>query len=528
MKLAIKLSSLLILGMVGLLGINAFLAVRRETAFFRGDMERDAKLLGHVMRTLVADVWNTNGEQRALQLIDEANREEDLLQIRWVWLDGTGGDKFGPRIQGTVLKNVANGAEVSVQDPEGRYDGHLVTYVPVSIGSDHPGALELSESMAQLQTYRRRMIARSAGMMGGLLAVSGLTITVLGTLIIGHPLGQLVERVRRIGQGDLESGLHLRTRDELSELATALNRMCCDLASAQELAQSESDARIAALEQLRHADRLATVGRLASGIAHEVGTPLNVISARAKQIETASTASSTVRNLATIVGRQSERIATIIRQLLAFARPGRGARERTDLCQLAEKVVALLQPLATKHHVTLLPVECTAEQASSTVNRAQLEHVLANLIDNAIQAMPNGGKIGTRVGIRRVRSPWEEDAAEGPYAFLAVEDHGTGIPQDVLPKVFDPFFTTKEVGEGTGLGLSLAFGIVREHQGWIDVNSAPNKGSCFTVFLPTSDAQHPEADFSSTTRPLPELTSSKSLMGTLRYSFQEKDSFDGE
>ena len=515
MKLAIKLSSLLILGMVGLLGINAFLAVRRETAFFRADMEHDAKLLGHAMRTLVADVWSTNGEERALQLIDEANREEDILQIRWVWLDGTGGDNFRPRIEKSVLENVANGAEVSMQDPEGRYDGQLVTYVPVSIGDNRPGALELSESMSQLQTYRRRMIARSAGMMGGLLAVSGLTITVLGTLLIGHPLGRLAERVRRIGQGDLQSELHLKTRDELSELATALNRMCCDLASAQELARSESDARIAALEQLRHADRLATVGRLASGIAHEVGTPLNVISARAKQIENASTSSSDVRNHAKIVGRQSERIATIIRQLLAFARPGRRAREQADLCQLAQKVILLLEPLAAKHHVTLLPVECTTPKPAAIVNRAQLEHVLANLVDNAIQAMPNGGEIQTRVGTRRVRSPWEEDAAEDVYAFLAVEDHGTGIPLEFLSKVFDPFFTTKEIGEGTGLGLSLAFGIVREHQGWIDVDSEPSKGSCFTVFLPTSDAQQPETDFGRTPRPMPELTSSKSPIGTL-------------
>lgn len=515
MKLAIKLSSLLILGMVGLLGINAFLAVRRETAFFRADMEHDAKLLGHAMRTLVADVWSTNGEQRALQLIEEANREEDVLQIRWVWLDGTGGDNFRPRIEGRVLEDVASGAEVSRQDPEGRYDGQLVTYVPVSIGGEHPGALEVSESMSQLQTYRRRMIARSAGLMGGLLAVSGLTITVLGTLIIGRPLGRLSERVRRIGEGDLKSELHLKTRDELSELATALNRMCGDLASAQELARSESDARIAALEQLRHADRLATVGRLASGIAHEVGTPLNVISARAKQIENASTASSGVRNHAKIVGRQSERIASIIRQLLAFARPGRGARERTDLSQLAEKVIILLQPLAAKHHVRLLPVECTGSQSIVCVNRAQLEHVLANLIDNAIQAMPSGGEITTRVGTRRARSPWNENAPDSCYACLQVKDQGIGISTEVLPKVFDPFFTTKEVGEGTGLGLSLAFGIVREHQGWIDVNSEPGKGSCFTVFLPTSDAQRSETDFRSTSRRLPELASSKSSIGTL-------------
>lgn len=507
MKLAMKLSSLLILGMVCLLTIDAFLAVRRETVYFRADMEHDAKLLGHTMRTLIADTWNASGERAVLRLIDEANRDEDVVQIRWVWLDGTGGESFRPEVQGSVLEDVAAGVESSVQEPEGRYDGRLVTYVPIPISGDRLGALELSESMSQLQTYRRRMIARSVAMMGGLLAVSAITITVLGTLIVGRPLGRLVERVRRIGHGDLQSQLHLRTGDELSELATALNRMCCDLASAQELACTESDARIAALEQLRHADRLATVGRLASGIAHEIGTPLNVISARAKQIENALTASSGMRDHATIIGRQSERITAIIRQLLAFARPSRGIRERTTLCELTRRVVALLQPLATKHHVTLLPVECTTA-STVDINRAQMEHVLANLIDNAIQAMPDGGDVTTEVGIRPVRSALDDCGVETEYAYLAVKDQGVGISGEALSKVFDPFFTTKDVGEGTGLGLSLAFGIVREHEGWIDVTSEPNVGSCFTVFLPAAHPVASERDANDAAKALVELTSS--------------------
>ena len=513
MKLAIKLSSLLILGMVGLLGIDAFLTVRRETAFFRADMEHDARLLGRAMKTLIADIWSNNGQQRALRLIDEANSEADVLQMRWVWLDAAADKRYRPRIQGKELEYVAHGAEVSVQQPQARYDGRLVTYVPVPVAGGREGALELSESMAQLRTYRHRIIARLAAMMGGLLAAGGLTISVLGTLIVGRPLGRLVDRVRRIGQGDLETELRLRTGDELSELATALNRMCCDLASARETARTQSDARIAALEQLRHADRLATVGRLASGVAHEVGTPLNVILARAKQIENAACNSPDARDHAAIIVRQSERIATIIRQLLAFARPSRGVRERVELCGLAQTVVALLQPLAAKRRVTLLPVDCTGPPPMADVNRPQIEHVLANLVDNAIQAMRGGGEINTRVGMRRARSPWEEDPTEATYAFLEVEDHGIGIPDDTLPKVFDPFFTTKEVGEGTGLGLSLAFGIVREHHGWIAVTSEVGKGSCFTVFLPPAISQLPERGFSRGTKESARLASSKSSIG---------------
>lgn len=511
MRLVIKLSFLLILETLGLLVIDAYLAIHSETAYFRADMEHDAKLLGHAMKTLIADIWNTNGQERALQLIDDANRHEDVVNMRWVWLDGAE-ERYRPKIQGAERELVAHGAEVSVQVPGGGPGGQLVTYVPIPIRGKRSGALELSESMVQLQTYQQRVIARSLGLTGALLAVGGLTITVLGTLVVGRPLGRLADRVRSIGQGDLETDLHLRTGDELSELAGALNRMCRDLASAQEAARTESEARIATLEQLRHADRLATVGRLASGIAHEVGTPLNVISARAKQIENAGSLASGIRDHAAVIGRQSERIAAIIRQLLAFARPGRGVRERLDLAELARRVLALLQPLAAKNRVTLPPVVCLGSPPMVDVNRSQMEHVLTNLIDNAIQAMPGGGEVKTRVGTRRARPPWD-GAAEADVAYLEVEDRGVGIADETLPKIFDPFFTTKDVGEGTGLGLSLAFGIVLDHQGWIDVASELQKGSCFTVFLPMADVPAPAADQNHADHPSPALSSSGASIG---------------
>jgi two-component system NtrC family sensor kinase len=185
------------------------------------------------------------------------------------------------------------------------------------------------------------------------------------------------------------------------------------------------------------------------------------------------------------------------------------SRESTDLCELSHCVVALLQPLAVKHNVTLVPAECPSPPTVD-VNRAQIEHVLANLIDNAIQAMPEGGEVVTRMGIKQLASPWSGNAKESRYAYLTVEDQGIGISNVDLPKIFDPFFTTKEVGEGTGLGLSLAFGIVREHEGWIDVTSDPDKGSCFTLFLP---AAAPVAT-SSGASAVPDSTDSRSPLRT--------------
>jgi two-component system NtrC family sensor kinase len=121
-----------------------------------------------------------------------------------------------------------------------------------------------------------------------------------------------------------------------------------------------------------------------------------------------------------------------------------------------------------------------------SANAQQIEQVLTNLIVNAIQAMPQGGQAEIRLGRRRARPPGDEAAPEASYACLSVADEGVGIPGENVSKLFEPFFTTKDVGEGTGLGLSLAYGIVRDHGGWIEVTTEVGSGSCFSVCLPVA------------------------------------------
>jgi two-component system NtrC family sensor kinase len=513
MKLAIKLSSLLIVAIVALLGVNGYLAVRWETDMLRADMEHDAQLLGHAMKGLVSDVWTGNGEQRALELIADANRAEDVVQIRWVWLAGPTDDRYRPRVDLQQLQDLTPGAGESFPLP-GRKGGALVTYVPVRVDGQRLGALELSESMSVLKAHNRAIIERTLGVMGALLAAGGVSVLILGTLLVGRPLRELVERVRQIGEGDLGTTLVLYQSDEFGELADALNDMCRRLAEAQENVRAETEAHIAALEQLRHADRLTTVGRLASGIAHEVGTPLNVISARAKQIAGGGLSGAGVQENAVIVGRQADRIAAIIRRLLDFARPSRSRRKLLDLREVVERAVGLLSPLAEKHQVSL-DVLGGDEPLLVNANAGQIEQVLTNLIVNAIQSMPEGGRAEVRFACCAAKPPLAAGAAGDRFACVSVIDQGVGISEDDLPKVFEPFFTTKEVGEGTGLGLSLAHGIVREHGGWIDVTSSPGEGSCFTICLPLAgDDRSPEkaddnqADKSSPGGPSPSVEAS--------------------
>jgi signal transduction histidine kinase len=233
---------------------------------------------------------------------------------------------------------------------------------------------------------------------------------------------------------------------------------------------TEAALRKEALTQLRHADRLTTVGRLAAGLAHELGTPLNVVMGKASLISSGRMIGDDAKKSAVVIEQQADRMTAIIRHLLDFARRGGTSRKRTSLRSLAEETTELLRPLASRTKVTFV---CEGDAAPASVNRGEMQQVLSNLLTNAIHAMPRGGTV-------RVTT-----AVEGDKSVLRVVDRGDGIPLAVLPRIFDPFFTTKDVGQGTGLGLSVVHGIVDDHGGTIEVDSEVGRGTTFTICFPS-------------------------------------------
>jgi signal transduction histidine kinase len=189
------------------------------------------------------------------------------------------------------------------------------------------------------------------------------------------------------------------------------------------------------------------------------------------------------REFARIIIEQAERMAAIVRQLLDFARRRRPEKGKSDLQELVRQSAALLAPLAARHRVSLEAAEAR-EPCLAEVDASQIQQVLTNLIVNAVQASAEGGRVTIEVGSAVHAPPDAPAGRQLPCALLRVRDQGVGIPEENLRAVFDPFFTTKEVGTGTGLGLSVAYGIVKEHGGWIELRSEPGMGSCFTVCLP--------------------------------------------
>lgn len=289
--------------------------------------------------------------------------------------------------------------------------------------------------------------------------------------IVGAPIDELVREFRRVGAGDLTRFSGRTRADEFGKLQRELDVMIGHLYEARLAAAREHDTKLELFEQLRHADRLATVGRLASGIAHELGTPLNVISGYSKLIASGQEDGEGARDAARIIGEQSKRVADVVRQLLDFARRGQPRLEAVDVGPVLQRAATLLAIEGDKRGVRVV-YRPSHVPIVAAIDASRIQQVIVNLAINAIHASAPGSEV--ILALSRV-------AGE---VHIEVIDRGCGIPKEALSHVFEPFFTTKPVGEGTGLGLAVSHGIIEEHRGRIRVVSEVGSGSTFTVCLP--------------------------------------------
>lgn len=226
-------------------------------------------------------------------------------------------------------------------------------------------------------------------------------------------------------------------------------------------------------EQLRRTERIAELGTLASGMAHEIGTPMNVILGRAEYLQQRTQDEGLKKGLGTIV-TQVERITKVMNQLLAFARRRTPERRPVDLSTTIDDSLEMFQERLRRKQIT---VERHMDPQLPLVmaDPDQMTQVMINLLMNSVHAMPDGGTLRIKAG------------RANRHATVEVSDTGHGMSQEVLDKIFDPFFTTKDTGEGTGLGLTVVKGIVEEHDGTISVASEVDKGTTVTVSLPIDD-----------------------------------------
>lgn len=474
MRLAAKLVLLFFCGLLLIVALLAYHTIKRDRQRAIEDHQR-----------LAAEVAKILSHRQDLST-GFASISTRRIQIRQVEFQSSD-DRLRPSVpqaQIVVSKSITT---VPMPNPDGGET--FYTYLPINDADrDDNSRLEISSPDEHSQTRMRRALQTSLIAVASVTGISGIVILLGGFVMVGKPLNQLVEKVNRVAEGDFEGEVHVQSHDELGTLARAINEMSDKLLQQRKTIEDETAKRISAMQQLRHADRLRSVGRMAAGIAHEMGTPLNVISGRAEMIANDEMPASSVRASAAAIKSETQRIATIVSGMLDFARQSPPNRAEIDLRTVASETAELLTPIA-KQSKSMLHLSLPDQPVIAFVDASQVQQVLTNLINNALASKKVEPRENVRVDVS-IRSASTE-SSEAPklskipgFCEIVVTDNGDGITAEDLEHVFEPFFTTKQVGEGTGLGLSIAHGIVKEHGGSIEVESTPGEGSKFRVMLP--------------------------------------------
>lgn len=357
---------------------------------------------------------------------------------------------------------------------ESGLEQYLSIILPVQgVGEVQQGALEVVLPLKQinqtLAATTRRFLFFTLSLAFGI----GTIIILIVRWSITQPMQQLIRAARQLGAGDLSSRVKPSGAAELDRLSDELNRMAEQLEKLNIKRESFYQEKLQLEKSLRHAEKLASIGQLSSGLAHEIGTPLNVISGRAEYLLAKLEEDDFSRKSLLTIIQQSENITTLITRLLAFSRKGEQGFAPFFLRQPITDAysLCLLRSKRRSEEITL-ELEMKDEQMLGDENA--LQHLFVNLILNSFQAIEGSGTI--HIAVTYIET---KDLLQVVY-----EDSGPGIPEERHSRIFDPFFTTKQVGEGTGLGLYLAANIIEEHDGKIKVERADNGGARFVIYLP--------------------------------------------
>ncbi len=492
MKLTSKILLLLVLVVVLVTIVAGTISIRSAYADLQERQKQLTEQLAEEIQERLSAAWRQAGPRgvdRALHEWVEETRQPLLLEF--VVFDSQDADLM-PRVPRNVWPVLQRGQIFSLVSQDASGGRALHTYLPLENWAGELGALELTQPLTELDQQVRQLVWGTILAMTAS-AVFGLAVAyAAGMRWVARPLSALIEQTEKIGRGDFTARTQLNGGDELDQLARSLNSMSQHLADQQATIERETQERMQAMEQLRHAERLGTLGRMAAGLAHELGTPLNVVAGRAALIASGKLTPEEITSSAKTIKSEADRITRIVQCMLDFARQRRPHTANCDLLLLVKRTLNLLQAMADKKQLEL-SLHCAGQkidwresESSPTssmldtmcvIDEAQIQQVLTNLVVNAIQATPAGGKV--RLAIDKT------NADDQGYLRVAVDDSGPGVPDELRQRIFEPFFTTKDVGEGTGLGLSIAYGIVQEHGGRLEVGTSDMQGAHFELWLPS-------------------------------------------
>lgn len=517
LTLRIKVISLIILIVAAVVSISTYLSVRRSEEL----LEQDVKASGIMLATAFAEgIRNRKELQDARSLEREIG---DIMEVRPlvrridVFTLGPNGLTLSASSSagGDVLK-ILDSVPQEVMARLAREGGNRVWEVvtPIRFGNDVAGALRLRVSLQRADELAAR--TRLQFFLVMTVAVV-LIVGVLGIFFhrtVDRPIRELIQTMDRAEAGDLSARVETGPRDEIGQLGQSLNHMLGRIEESyhQNLAllhqinrfneELKEKVRLATMElerrneeltranellfstqiQLSRSERLATVGELAATVAHEIATPLNSISGHVQLLLQVPELNSSVGNRLKIVEDQIARTVEILQGILNLVRQPEPVLKTIDVNGLLKEILDLTSPgLGLKKVFVKARFGHDLSPVLGDVH--QLQQVFLNLIANAMDAMPDGGILTVETG--PVDSLSERDASR--WVRIQFTDTGRGIAPEDQRRIFDPFFTTKERGEGTGLGLTVCQGIIRAHQGTVEMESRVGSGTTFAIFLPASE-----------------------------------------
>jgi two-component system NtrC family sensor kinase len=348
------------------------------------------------------------------------------------------------------------------------------------------GLIEANVSLAPLdKSIKRQGIAITTYILIFLFIISIVLCTILWNLV-STPVSLLKQGMERVAGGDLDYTLEIKSKDEMGDLASAFNAMTSDLKKAktelvewgntlEKKVEEKTRAIQMAQAQLIHSEKLASLGRMAAGVAHEINSPLTGIVTFGHLLLKRFPPGTQEREDVEVIIEQANRCSGIIKGLLGFARASAAEKAPTNINDVLDRSLNIVRNKSDFFNIKLV-TEFDAALHRVKADASQLQQVFLNMIMNAADAVEGKGMI----------SIITKNITEGNMEFIEIEfrDTGTGISEENIEKIFEPFFTTKPVGKGTGLGLAVSHGIVQDHGGKLLVTSRPGTGTSFFVKLP--------------------------------------------
>lgn len=486
MSLGNKLTWYLLIGVLAVTGLDLYLSLRRTRADLLDDLRREVAAISRTLRVTLEVSGDDAPERYFERLAPGISGFENILGV--VFYDRAGRvAATSASLQGRQLPEVDVRTVIHTRTPvEGLFNEgsaqryYRVEAIPSSTGEGIAAFLILEDFPFFTREFRSRALQTLLTTLV-LLAVLAATVSVVIRQSVTQPLRAFARRIEAIGQGQFAQRLHLTRRDEIGQLAQEFDRMCARLEEARRELVAEGEEKLRLERALRHSEKLVALGQLASRLAHEIGTPLNVIQGRAEQLLQRETLTEKDRAFISVIVTQIERISGFIRQLLTLARRPEPLLRVAHLNDIVRRAWEVVNDRSRGSEVTLDLAESLPPVLGDP---DQLQQVVLNLSVNALQAVGSDGRVtlSTRV-------PQTGSLNMGNSVEVVVADTGPSIPPEDLPHIFEPFFTTKGILGGTGLGLAICREIVLSHHGEIRVESEPGQGTRFIVSLPQASSQ---------------------------------------